>query len=168
MFLRTLFAKSSLAPATQVDPLLAFVRKIGLVVREGRLPQTTFLPGLLIEAGELVVDRRHLRYPSDILHEAGHLAVTPAAERPTLGGNITEYHPECAGDEMAVLAWSYAAAQTLGLPIEVLFHPAGYKGQSEWLIQNMQSIQPIGLPLLVWMGLTTTADFAHMVQWLRD
>jgi hypothetical protein len=148
--------------------LLAFVRRIGLVVREARLPQTTFLPGLLIEAGELVVDRRHLRYPGDILHEAGHLAVTPAAERPTLGGNITENHPERAGDEMAVLAWSYAAAQALGLPIEALFHPAGYKGQSEWLIQNMQSTQPIGLPLLVWMGLTTTADFPHMVQWLRS
>jgi hypothetical protein len=167
MFLRTLFAKPPVAPAAQVDPLLAFVRSIGLVVREARLPRTTFLPGLLIEAGELVVDRRRLHYPGDILHEAGHLAVTPAAERPTLGGNIIEQHPEREGDEMAVLAWSYAASQALGLPIEVVFHPAGYKGESDWLIQNMQSPQPIGLPLLVWMGLTTAADFPRMTQWLR-
>ena len=57
---RTLFTRTKVAPATQVDPLLAFVRSIGLEVREARLRQPTFLPGLLLEAGALVVDRRRL------------------------------------------------------------------------------------------------------------
>ena len=161
-----LFSRS--APAAQVDPLLTFVREIGLTVREAALPSATFLPGLLIDKGELVVDRRRLRYAGDILHEAGHVAVTAAAERPALGGNITEHHPEKEGEEMAVLAWTYAACRHLQLPPEVVFHPDGYKGQSQWLIQQFDSGFALGLPLLVWMGLTTQAGFPQMTRWLRE
>ena len=164
---RTLFTRTKAAPAAQVDPLLAFVRSIGLEVREARLRQPTFLPGLLLEAGALVVDRRRLLYPGDILHEAGHLAVSPAAERPTVGGNVTENNPAKEGEEMAVLAWSFAAARALHLPATTVFHPDGYKGQSEWLVQQFEQGQYIGLPLLVWMGLTTTATFPRMERWLR-
>ncbi|TGE25563.1 hypothetical protein E5K00_10355 [Hymenobacter aquaticus] len=157
------------ALATQIDPLLTFVRAIGLEVREASLEgQKTFLPGLLIDRGALVVDRQRLLYPGDILHEAGHIAVTPAAERPRLLDNVTENHPEKEGDEMAVLCWSYAASRALDLPPEVVFHPHGYKNESQWLIDNFQSGQNIGLPLLVWMGLTTTDAFPRMTRWLRQ
>ncbi|GAA4373308.1 hypothetical protein [Hymenobacter koreensis] len=156
------------APAAQVDPLLAFVREIGLEVQEASLKdQPTFLPGLLIDRGRLVVDRQRLLYPGDILHEAGHLAVTPAAERPLLGGNVTEGQPEKEGEELAVLCWTYAACRALQLPPEVIFHPAGYKGQSAWLIEEFESGRYLGLPLLAWMDLTTTASFPHMQRWLR-
>jgi hypothetical protein len=104
------------APATQVDPLRAFVKEIGLTVREAPLPAAPFLPGLLIEKGELVVDRRRRRYAGDILHEVGHVAVTAAAERPALGDSITEHHPEKEGKKMTVLAWTYAACRYLQLP----------------------------------------------------
>ncbi|QNH63459.1 hypothetical protein [Hymenobacter sediminicola] len=164
---RLFSSKPKAAPAAQIDPLLAFVREIGLEVREATLKQPTFLPGLLLERGALVVDRRRLLYPGDILHEAGHLAVTTAAERPAVGGNVTEHHPEKEGEEMAVLAWSYAAALALDLPAAVVFHPDGYKGQSEWLISSFTGGQYIGLPLLVWMGLTTTGGFPRMERWLR-
>ncbi|AHJ98556.1 hypothetical protein [Hymenobacter swuensis] len=153
---------------TPTDTLIEFVRDIGLTVHEASLVQPTFLPGLLIARGQLVVDRQRLLYPGDILHEAGHLAVTPAAERPSLGGNITENHPEKEGEELAVLAWSYAAAQALELPTLVVFHPAGYKGQSEWLAELFDSGQYPGLPLLAWMGLTLAAEFPRMHRWLRD
>ncbi|RSK44176.1 hypothetical protein [Hymenobacter perfusus] len=152
---------------TQTDTLIEFVRGLGLTVHEASLVQPTFLPGLLIARGQLVVDRERLLYPGDILHEAGHLAVTPAAERPTVGGNITENHPEKEGEELAVLAWSYAAGWALGLPTNVVFHPAGYKGQSEWLTELFDSGQYLGLPLLAWMGLTSAADFPRMHRWLR-
>ncbi|TGE29899.1 hypothetical protein [Hymenobacter metallicola] len=157
------------APNPQIDPLLAFVRDIGLEVREEELTgRATFLPGLLIDRGVLVVDRLLLLYPGDILHEAGHIAVTPAAERHLLQANVTENTPEKEGDELAVLGWSYAASLALGLPPEVVFHPAGYRNQSDWLIENFRSGQNIGLPLLVWMGLTTTAGFPRMERWLRE
>lgn len=158
---------ATLAPA-HLEQALAFVARIGLEVRETRLWHTTFLPGLRIDGGQLLFDRRKLLYPGDVLHEAGHLAVTPAAERRYLGGNITEGHPEREGDEMAVLAWSYAACRACGLPPEVVFHSAGYKGQSDWLLTHFATTPaPIGLPLLVWMGFTTNELFPEMAGWLR-
>ncbi|UOQ55240.1 hypothetical protein [Hymenobacter cellulosivorans] len=163
-----LSSKAAAAPAAQIDPLLTFVRDIGLEVREASLKgQNTFLPGLLIDRGTLVVDRKRLLYPGDILHEAGHIAVTSAAERHLLMDNVTENNPEKEGEELSVLAWSYAAVQTLGLPAEVVFHPHGYKNQSAWLIEHFSTGGTMGLPLLVWMGLTTTAAFPRMERWLR-
>lgn len=156
-----------LPPAALVEKLLAFVREIGLAVQEAPIQQTSFLPGLLLHQGRLVVDRPRLLYPGDILHEAGHLAVTAAAERPAMSGNITENHPEKEGEELAVLAWTYAACRHLHLPAATVFHPAGYKAQSEWLVAQYETGHYLGLPLLAWMGLTTTADFPRMHRWLR-
>jgi hypothetical protein len=36
--------------------------------------------------GGLVYDWERLTWPGDLLHEAGHIAVIPAALRPTIGG----------------------------------------------------------------------------------
>lgn len=155
------------APAADVDLLLAFVREIGLEVREAALPQPTFLPGLLLERGGLVVDRQRLLYPGDILHEAGHLAVSTAAERPTVGGNVTDHNPEKEGEEMAVHAWCYAACVALHLSPAVVFHDQGYKGSSSWFINTFQQGTYIGLHLLVWMGLTTNEAYPRMERWLR-
>ncbi|WP_151088587.1 hypothetical protein [Hymenobacter baengnokdamensis] len=156
------------APAHYLDQILAFLAAIGLPVREAPLEKPGFLPGLLIEKGELWLDRTRLLYPGDVLHEAGHLAVTRAAERPLLQANVTENHPEKDGEELAVLLWTYAACLKLEIPPAVVFHPAGYKGQSEWLLQLFASGQYMGLPLLVWMEMTTTEGFPVMIRWLRE
>lgn len=158
---------ATLAPADYLDRMLEFLTSIGLPVRETSFDQPGFLPGLLIERGELLLDRARLLYPGDVLHEAGHIAVTVAAERRLLGANVTENHPEKDGEELAVLLWTYAACQLLGIPEEVVFHPAGYKGSSDWLISTFRSGQYMGLPLLVWMGMTTTEGFPAMTRWLR-
>lgn len=161
----------SLAPAPDsfqyLDRILRFLDSIGLPVRETSFDKPGFLPGLLIEKGELLLDRARLLYPGDVLHEAGHIAVTVAAERPLLGANVTENHPEKEGEELAVLLWTYAACRQLDIPPVVVFHPYGYKGSSEWLIKSFTSGQYMGLPLLVWMGLATTEGFPAMTRWLR-
>jgi|SRR6476661_799117 len=154
-------------PLVYLPKMLDFIAGVGIEVVETPIYGASFLPGILIDHGRLLVDRRRLLYPGDVLHEAGHIAVSTAAERATLGGNITAGKPEKEGDEMAVLLWSYAACQALDIPAEVVFHPAGYKGQSEWLLNNFRSGQYTGLPLLVWMGLTTTEAFPRMSSWLR-
>ncbi|OON68016.1 hypothetical protein [Hymenobacter sp. CRA2] len=162
-------SKSAAVDTALVDQLIAFVRGTGLEVREAPTPADTFLPGLLIEQGQLVVDRRRLRYPGDILHEAGHLAVVPAAERAGLGSNIAHYRTEseAQGDEIAAQLWSYAAILAIGLPATVVFHSEGYHGHSEWLTGSYASGVYPGLPLLVWMGLTTAESFPQMTRWLR-
>lgn len=150
-----------------VDTILAFVTEIGIRIQPTDLTQETFLPGILIDRGSLLVDWQKLLYPGDLLHEAGHIAVTTAAERPLLGGNVTAGNPEKEGEEMAVLLWTYAACRHIHLPPTVVFHPMGYKGQSGWLIEQFTTGNYIGLPLLVWMEMTTTDGFPTMRNWLR-
>lgn len=153
-----------------VDQLIRFLREIGLTVRETAVPADSFLPGLRIEDGALLVDRQQLLYPGDILHEAGHLAVVPAEVRATLGPNISDYRSEndAQGDEIVAQLWSYAASVALGLPASVVFHADGYHGSSSWFVDNYQRGEFMGLPLLVWMGLTTTEEFPRMTRWLRE
>ena len=110
------------------ERLAGFVREIGIDVRAAELPDKTFLPGLDIRDGAILVDEQRLAYPGDLLHEAGHLAVTDPDER---GAPALSPTP---GDEMATLAWSYAALKHLALEPDVVFHPHGYKGGSQALI----------------------------------
>lgn len=151
--------------------MLAFMEEIGLEWEFAELDDPTFVPGLCIRQGHMQVDAARLKYPGDILHEAGHLAVTSAAERPLLG-------PESLVDpglEMATLAWSYAAALHLGLHPEVVFHAGGYKGNSAGIINSFQTGYTLGQPMLAWMELTSwgtqgdgSARFPDMARWLRD
>lgn len=151
--------------------LLDFVARIGLAWELAELDGTTVLPGLSIERGGLRVDPDRLLYPGDILHEAGHLAVTAAAERPRLGPDGLD-DP---GLEMAAMAWSYAACRHLGLPPATVFHGDGYKGDAATLLDAFASGATIGQPLLAWMGLTAwpptgggTPAFPAMARWLRE
>lgn len=145
------------------NQIAGFLNAIGLAVRSGAVPEQTFLPGIHVEHGVLVVDEDRLLYPGDLLHEAGHLAVTPSADRGSLSGNTGDG----AGEEMAAIAWSYAAALHLKLDLTVVFHPAGYKGGSESIIKNFSQRRYVGVPLLVWMKLTDDR-YPAMMRWLRD
>ena len=55
--------------------IVNFLVDIGLGVRSGRISGQTFLPGIMIEQGTLRIDEAQLKYPGDLLHEAGHLAL---------------------------------------------------------------------------------------------
>ena len=63
-------------PAPILDQMYAFLAEIGIPVSETTLSQSTFVPGILIDQGRLLVDPAKLLYPGDLLHEAGHIAVT--------------------------------------------------------------------------------------------
>jgi Aspartyl/Asparaginyl beta-hydroxylase len=150
----------------QTAQICHFLDSIGIPCRFESLPGDTFLPGISIENGALKIDTDRLKYPGDLLHEAGHIAVTPAAERPNMGGNVGEDDPQAMGQEIATILWSYAALNAIKLPPEVVFHPNGYKGASDWHIKNFTSGNYIGLPLLQWMGLANE-NFPVMQRWLR-
>ena len=73
----------------------------------------TFLPGLCIERGGLVYASAKLEHPGDLLHEAGHIAMSPPSKRDVMGGTLDE---ELGVQlEMAAIAWSYAACSFLKL-----------------------------------------------------
>jgi hypothetical protein len=155
-----------------IETFCNFLVEIGIEVLEDTIPGTTFLPGLEIRNGKLFYDRGRLLYPGDLLHEAGHIAVSSQAERDGLNENITDNNPDKSGEELAVMLWTYAVCKKIGLDPEVIFHPNGYKGNSTWILENYASGNFIGLPLLVWMQMTKDAGlpdgYPQMQKWLRE
>lgn len=161
-----------LGDAPELPRILAFLADIGLQVERAALPDATVLPGAVVLPAMRVADGRLLYDPDtpgwagDLLHEAGHLAVTDPAIRnglPEVGGDAAE--------EMATLAWSYAAAMAIGLAPETVFH-AGYPGGAEYLIVAYAQQGGPGVPMLRYWGMTPHPEdagphFPAMRLWLR-
>lgn len=161
---------ATLADCTWLEPggraaalaIGAFLAEAGIDVRVAPVSGRQFLPGIILEGGAVVIDPSAPCHPGDLLHEAGHLAVVPAEARAVMGTV-----DDNGGDEMAAIAWSVAACRACGLDLEVLFHPAGYKGASNNMIADWSCGQPFGVPLLAWYGMTTAETFPAMIRWLR-
>jgi len=148
--------------------IIAFIESIGIEVATKSIP-SSFLPGVTIEQGTLFFDPERLLHCGDLLHEAGHIAVTAPEER------FRAVDPD-AGLEMAAIAWSWAALKHLELPADVVFHEGGYRGASQSIIEAFQTGPGFGVPLLEWVGMTATgqraeeagvAPFPHMLRWVR-
>ena len=144
---------------------------------EEELDDTCFLPGLKIQENSIRIDKNRLKYPGDILHEAGHLAVTDKDLRPLIGTPKMDPNWPNLSDEIVSILWSYAAICHLDIKPEVVFHPDGYKNDSAWLISQLESGIYTGLPLLDWMGFfregtdeeeSNTHTFPKMAKWLRN
>ena len=157
--------------------LAKFISEIGLEIIPTTITVETFLPGILVENGKLLVDESKLTYPGDLLHEAGHLAVAPASVRPTLSGEVVLPNVAMEPVEVQAMAWSYAAILHLGLDPAIVFHADGYRGDSQKLLLNFNVGAYIGVSGLQDAGLTVTGEkakelgvspFPHMVKWLRD
>lgn len=116
----------------------------------------------------MIFDPSTLTHAGDVLHEAGHIALTPPAERAALDQAVLDAQPENESVEVGVLLWTYLAAKEIGLPVEVVFHAGGYKEGSGWLIDQFESGNALGLPLLNWMGVTEqTPTGINVKSWLR-
>lgn len=151
------------------ERLVAFVHSVGIDVHATTLAENTFLPGLEIRDGAILIDAARLTYPGDILHEAGHLAVADPVERkaPTLSPS--------AGDELTAIAWSYAAIRYLDIDPALVFHPA-FKGGGAAIIENFNAGRYFGVPLLQLYGMSFeprqaaekgVPPYPHMLRWLR-
>jgi hypothetical protein len=160
-------------PST-LDTIVQFLRSIGLVVEPAELQGDTFLPAIRIVQGGLRYDPARLQTPGDLLHEAGHLAISP--DRMLLNDAIDNQSPDAATDEVEAIAWSWAALVHLGLPGEVLFHPAGYKGQSESLLMAYRLGVHVGASGLARRGLcllpaqaegSGVQAYPHLRRWLQ-
>lgn len=159
------------------DKIAAFLSEIGLMVRAGDVADDTFLPGIGIEHGTLVIDEDKLTYPGDLLHEGGHFAVADPARRRTMHGNVAHSVKDtAAGEEMAAIAWSYAAAIHLDIAPAVVLHAGGYRGGSGAILTAFEERGGFGVPLLQYFGMTFEPKFAakrgvkpypHMQSWLR-
>lgn len=153
--------------------MVRFVGEIGLEAEASDVGAGTVLPGVLVHDGVILIDRARLRYPGDLLHEAGHLAIlTPAQRRSSTGA-----FDASGGDEMAAMAWSYAASVHLGIEPAIVFHGDGYRGGAQALVENFAQGRTVGVPLLQWFGMTLDSrraalegvpPYPAMLRWTRD
>lgn len=151
--------------------IIAFLDAIGIGVEVAPITGRAFVPGMIIEKGLLLVDPDCPAWPGDLLHEAGHVAVTHPELRPSLCDVGAD-----PGEEMAAIAWSWAAARACGVAAGDLFHQAGYRGGAASLAENFEAGRYIGVPMLAWYGMTADPSsrapshlpaYPAMARWLR-
>jgi len=160
-----------------IGSIIDFLIYVGIDVEDASLPEKTFLPGIYIENGRMLIDRSRLLFPGDLLHEAGHLAVIPSDIRATLTGEMTLSWTQMEPIEAQAMAWSYAAVLHLGIDPRVVFHPAGYKGRSAAILQGfelglyigLQGLEDAELTLTPTTGLRNNCEpYPAMIKWIRD
>lgn len=153
-----------------VGRIVGFLRRIGIPVEVATLEDETFLPGVAVAGGGLRVDPLRLAWPGDLLHEAGHVAVGDPAR-------LDEGVSSDPGEEMAALAWSFAASTHLGLDPSVPFHEGGYRGGGKALAEMFSQGGDVGVPMLAMWGLTMeprrakavgAPPYPHMLAWRRS
>jgi len=154
-----------------------FLNEIGIETIYKKLDKYCFLPGLSIRNGAIIIDKGGLKYPGDLLHEAGHIAVVPAAERYTLTAASIEKRENREAEEMMAIAWSYAACIHLDIDPYFVFHDVGYKGGGSCIADNFNNKNYFGLPMLQWKGMAAdekkAADlqvkpYPFMLKWVLD
>lgn len=154
-----------------------FLKEIDIEVLSVKLSHETFLPGISVKDGKLFVDEEKLLYPGDLLHEAGHIAVTPAYLRSTLNDEISlpDFQPGVL--ETEAIIWSYAACLHLDLDPQIVFHPGGYQGRSDALLATFEMGLFPGINQLEDAGMSfserTAAEsgaepFPKMIKWCKD
>lgn len=166
----------SIQQAAETKKILSFLQDIGISVIEKELTEPTFVPGLALGPSCIYMDPQKMLYPGDLLHEAGHLAVADASDRAKAGTPEMRTNWPTGGEEIGAILWSYAALKHIGIAPEVVFHPHGYKKDSEWLVKSFTQGTYVGLPFLEWIGLTYSEKkakesgeeaFPVMRKWLR-
>lgn len=159
------------------ETIVSFLGDIGIPVIEGSVSTDSFLPGLCIVNGTIVYDADTLRWPGDLLHEAGHIATMPSAMRQLLNDALQESIAAPHAGEVEATAWAYAAIVHLGLSPSLLFHPHGYDGRSSSLIMTYThgvypgcfGLAQAGMTLLgAEAVLAGVPPYPHMTRWLRD
>jgi hypothetical protein len=147
-----------------------FLDEIGIPWKQESISESTFLPGIKIENGGLIIDLEKLDYPGDVLHEAGHIALLPASDRPFVDQKMLDSIPPAQSMEIGVILWTILAARHLGIPEEMIFHAGGYKGQSDWWLQMTQQKTYVGMPLLQWAGIARLNHNGEpeVLNWLRN
>jgi len=158
------------------EQCIEFLNHIGIETTFRKIGNKSFLPGLLINKGTIIIDKDALEHPGDILHEAGHIAVVPATDRLGLSEKMIIGRKNREGEEIMAIAWSYAACMHLLIDPNFVFHEQGYRGGKEYITNSCSDKSYIGLSMLEKIGLTANEknaqrlripSYPHMIKWMR-
>ena len=159
------------------EKCIVFLNDIGIQTIFSAVDTDSFLPGLSIEKGMIIIDSSLLKHPGDILHEAGHIAVVPAADRTRLTEKAIIKRKDREAEEIMAIAWSYAACIHLDIDPYFVFHDEGYRDGNTYIIDSCNDNSYLGLPMLQGIGLTADEKnaqrlhipaYPYMIKWLRN
>lgn len=174
--------------------VLAFLNEIGLRTTEVASLADTFLPGVRICKGGLLVAPNAAI--DSILHEAGHLAITPQPYRSWLDGDVgkgqrrmlrevsqLELDPDAPlmravlqTSDPEATAWAWAAGTHLGLPPEIIILDSSYDGDGASIRIQLQHNAYIGINGMCHAGMCSRGRLAlhrgetpypHLHSWLQ-
>jgi hypothetical protein len=164
-----------MTPDTTVlfDQCVDFLQAIGIPVEFTTIEEECFLPGFQLSGGKVLVDKDNMKYPGDLLHEAAHIAIVPAAERSTLTAASIMQRPMREAEEMMAIAWTYAACVHLGIHPYFVLHQEGYQNGGNEIADNFMAGRYFGVPMLQWTGMCAASDaegpkYPAMLHWLRQ
>ena len=156
--------------AAEAAQISVFLDRIGIEFTTGEIGESV-LGSMTVRGGQIIVDPDIPAWPGDLLHDAGHLAMTDPALREDL--HMVSDDP---AEKMGAIAWSVAAATAIGIPLGTVFHEAGYKGAAQNWIDSFRTDPSIGVPYLAWIDVTAEPRraaergipaFPVMQRWLR-
>jgi hypothetical protein len=159
-----------------LEKCVEFLNQIGIETAFRKIGYKSFLPGLLINNGMIIIDIEALEHPGDILHEAGHIAVVPTIDRSGLSERNIINRKDREKEEIMAIAWSYAACMHLLIDPFFVFHEEGYRGGRDYITNSCDEKNYIGLSMLEKVGMTANEknarrlnipSYPHMIKWLR-
>lgn len=163
-----------------MDPLLhkilLFLQGLNIGIETTTINENTFLPGIAIIDGKIYIDLKSIENIGDILHEAGHIAISDPAIRHELCESMICNSGMREAEEMMAIAWSYAACVHLKIDPNIVFHENGYKGGGGYIVENFSQGNYFGVPMLAYYGMTiepkpkekiSDFHFPKMIRWLR-
>lgn len=129
----------------RLHTVVDFLNSIGISAKIQETPvESSFLPGVAIRSGSLICSEEAL--PSDLLHEAGHLACLPEPWRSSANGNLFATFRKMLSDienlpfdspvaisamqsgDTEATAWAWAAGKAIGLPEDLIIVDEQYDG----------------------------------------
>lgn len=148
------------------EKVINFLNSIGI---ETILKQQTkykgFLSDILIQDGILYINENTTI--SDLLHEAGHLAVLHPKYRKLASGNIskvvckmmneipfnqTEFNKYMYCEDLSATAWAYAVGKYLNLPDDVIITAKNYDNAGKDILECLRCGSYFGITELMHAG----------------
>ena len=175
--------------------VISFLADIGIETRAEK-GANGFIPGVLIDKGVIAYDIE-VASVADLLHETGHLAITPPEYRPLMSKGLIQglklmfdsieqreimpdspmYRAIIQCSDPEATAWAWAAGLHLELPPELIIDSEAYDGTGDEIRSMLQFNAYLGINGLSHGGMCVSSDavarhrgveaFPKMLRWLQ-
>lgn len=166
-----------------MDKVITFIQSIGIKVIKVDVIQHTFIDGVKIVNGCIHITEN--TKVSNLLHEAGHLAIIPANLRHLADGDLDDAfkkifeitsklphdHPiqrvliQCS--DVEATAWAWSVGCHLGIPHSEIIDEEDYEGEGGNIRFMLSCGKYFGINGLAASGMTTTRTYPRLEYWAQ-